>query len=144
MHGINKNGENMTQSYQSQPQWAPTENGQPANAPQQPAKPKKKRRVFLWFFLVVQVIFIIWIATAAASHPSGPSTAVQAAQQCANGGWQGVFKSQADCQVHFAHGLNEAGTAGKGIAIGLIVIVWVVVDFFLGVTYGIYRLASRR
>lgn len=112
---------------------------------QQPAPtPRKKRRVFLWVFLAIQVIFIIWIIAGAASNPAGPTTAQQAAQQCAGGGWQGLFKSQADCQVHYAHALNEASAAGKGIGVALIVIVWIVVDFFLGLGYGIYRLASRR
>jgi len=109
---------------------------------QQPA-PRRKRRVFLWVFLAVQVLFIIWIIAGAATNPAGPSTAQQAAQQCANGGWQGLFTSQADCQVHYAHALNEAATAGKGIGIALIVVFWIVADFFLGLGYGIYRLASR-
>ena len=136
-----------------QPQYRPPQPGdyppfQPSYYPQpqyqQPAQPpRKKRRVFLWVFLAIQVLFIIWIITGAASNPSGPTAAQQAAQQCANGGWQGLFKSQADCQVHYAHALNEAATAGKGIGVALIVVVWIVVDFFLGLGYGIYRLASR-
>jgi hypothetical protein len=105
---------------------------------------RKKRRVFLWVFLAVQAAFIIWIIAGLASHPAGPTAAQQAAQQCANGGWQGLFKSQADCQVHYAHALNEAGNVGKGLGVAVIVIVWIVVDFFLGLGYGIYRLASRR
>lgn len=32
---------------------------------------------------------------------------------------------------------------GKGIGISLIVIIWVVVDFLLAVTYGLYLLARR-
>lgn len=35
------------------------------------------------------------------------------------------------------------GGIGKGIGVGLVVIVWVVVDFLLAVSYGIYRLARR-
>jgi hypothetical protein len=127
------------QSYQPpQRQYAP----QPQYAPG--PVPRKKRRVFLWVFLAIQVLFIIWIIAGVASHPAGPSAAQQAAQQCANGGWQGLFKSQADCQVHYAHALNDAGNVGKGIGVAVIVIVWVVVDFFVGLGYGIYRLASRR
>lgn len=112
-------------------------------APQPPAKPRKKRRVFLWIFAAVQVLFIIWIVAGAASGTPGPSAAAQAAQQCAHGGWQGLFTSQHDCQVHYANGLNDAAAAGKGIGVALIVVFWVVVDFFLGVGYGVYRLASR-
>jgi hypothetical protein len=125
-----------------QPAWQA--NPQAYYPQQQPAAPRKKRRVFLWVFLAIQVIFIIWIIAGAASNPAGPTTAQQAAQQCAGGGWQGLFKSQADCQVHYAHALNEASAAGKGIGVALIVVVWIVVDFFLGLGYGIYRLASRR
>jgi hypothetical protein len=110
-----------------------------------PAAPRrKKRRVFLWVFLAIQVLFIIWIIAGVASKTPGPSTASQAAAQCANGGWQGLFTSQADCRQHYAVALNDATNAGKGIGVALIVVFWCVVDFLLGVTYLIYRLASRR
>ena len=113
--------------------------GQP---PAQP--PRKRRRVFMWVFLAVQVLFIIWIIAGIASHPAGPSAAAQAAQQCANGGWQGLFQSQADCQKHYAVALNDASNAGKGIGVALIVVFWCVVDFLMGVTYLIVRLSRRR
>jgi hypothetical protein len=32
---------------------------------------------------------------------------------------------------------------GKGLGLAVIVIVWVVVDFLVALTYGIYRLARR-
>lgn len=139
-------------AHYGQPQagWGPQQYRQPQYAPQPqayylpPRRQPRKRRVFLWVFLGIQALFIIWIIAGAAAHPDGPTTAQQAAQQCANGGWQGLFKSQADCQVHYAHALNEASTAGKGIGVALIVVFWLVVDFFLGLGYGIYRLASRR
>ena len=119
---------------------------QPTYMPQpwQPPAPRRKRRIFLWVFLAVQAVFIIWIVGGLASHPAGPTAAQQAAQECANGGWQVLFKSQADCQVHYAHALNEAGNVGKGLGVAAIVIFWMVADFFLGLGYGIYRLASRR
>ena len=125
-------------SGQPQQQWGPSPTVQ---AP--PGKPRKKRRVFLWVFLAIQVIFIIWIVAGVASKGSGPSAAAQAAQQCANGGWQGLFKSQADCGKHYGVALNDAADTGKGLGVALIVIMWVVVDFLLGVGYGIYKLASR-
>jgi hypothetical protein len=112
--------------------------GQP---PQYP--PRRKRRVFLWVFLAIQALFIIWIITGAASNAPGPSTATQAAQQCANGGWQGLFHSQADCQKHYAVALNDATDTGKGLGVALIVVCWLVVDSFLGIGYGVYKLASR-
>jgi hypothetical protein len=95
-------------------------------------------------FLGIQAVFIIWIIAGLASHPGGPSAAQQAAQQCANGGWQGLFKSQADCVQHYGVALNDAGNVGKGIGVAFIVIIWMVVDFFVGLGYGVYRLASRR
>jgi hypothetical protein len=44
---------------------------------------------------------------------------------------------------HGAVGLTEAANIGKGIAVSVTVIAWVIVDFLLAVTYGIYRLAKR-
>jgi len=114
-----------------------------AMTPPGEVKPRKKRRIFLWVFLAIQALFIIWTITGVASHPSGPSVATQTAQVCANGGWQGLFKSHADCMKHYAVGLSDASNTGKGLAVALIVVIWVVVDFLLGVTYGVYRLARR-
>jgi hypothetical protein len=108
-----------------------------------PPAPRRKRRVFLWAFLAVQVLFLVLIVTQVAAHPAGPTAAQQAAQQCANGGWQGLFKSQADCDKHYAVALNDASNVGKGIGVVVIVVIWMVIDFFLGLGYGIYRLASR-
>jgi hypothetical protein len=39
--------------------------------------------------------------------------------------------------------LGGAGKVGTSLGAAVIVIVWVVVDFFLGLGYGIYRLARR-
>ncbi len=47
--------------------------------------------------------------------------------------------TQAQC-VSFLGGAAKTGTA---IGAGLIVIVWVVVDIILGISYGVYRLATR-
>lgn len=104
-------------------------------------KPYKKRRIFLWVFLAIQAIFIIWLITGSTTS-TGPTTA-QVAQFCGNGAWQGVFTSYADCVKHGAVGLTEAGNIGKGLGLAVIVIVWVVVDFLVALTYGIYRLARR-
>jgi len=153
-----------------QPQYTPRQDPQPAFSPgypqpprsqypppqperQQPYRPqqyapapapRKKRRVFLWVFLGIQALFIILVIVQVAAHPAGPTAAQQAAQQCANNGWYPLFKSQADCNQHYAVALNDAGNVGKGIGAVVIVIIWMVVDFFLGLGYGIYRLASRR
>jgi hypothetical protein len=106
--------------------------------------PRKKRRVFLWVFLAIQALFIIWIIAGLASASSGPTAAQQAAQYCANGGWQGLFTSQADCDQHYAVALNDAGNAGTAIGVGIIVLTWCVTDFLVGGGYAVYRLARRR
>jgi hypothetical protein len=131
------------QPYQPQQRYAPQL--PPRQQWQQPAQqPRKKRRVFLWAFLGIQVLFIVLIVTQIAAHPAGPTAAQQAAQTCANHGWYPLFKSQADCDQHYAVALNDAGDVGKGIGVVVIVVIWMVVDFFTGLGYGIYRLASRR
>lgn len=126
------------------PQWQPQQY-QPQQQPQQYAPPRRKRRVFLWVFLVIQALFLIWIVTGVAgtSH-SGTDAHAQAAQWCADkANWQYLYKSQADCVTHYGNALNGASDVGKSLGIGVIIALWVVVDFFLAVGYGIYRLASR-
>lgn len=108
----------------------------------QPSKKRKKRRVFMWFFLVVQAIFIIWLIVGLATVHTGPTHADLVAG-CYHGAWQPLFKSQADCVKHYGGALNDAGTAGKAIGVGLVIALWVAVDVILGVTYMIYRLATR-
>jgi hypothetical protein len=94
-------------------------------------------------FIGIQVLFIIWIIAGVASHGTGPSSAQQAAQNCANGGWQGLFKSYSDCMTHYQVALNDAADTGKGLGVALIVVLWCVVDFLVGGTYAIWRLATR-
>jgi uncharacterized membrane protein len=88
------------------------------------------------------VLFLVIVITAIATNH--PAVAHDVAKSCNNGHWQGLFRSHADCVKHFAVGLHDAQNLGTGIATSLVVIVWVVVDFLLGITYGIYRLATRR
>ena len=76
-------------------------------------------------------------------HARSLAVAQQVAQQCSNGGWSPLFKSYADCTKHYGVALNDATNAGKGIGIAIIVAIWVVLDFFLGLGYGIYKLATR-
>jgi uncharacterized membrane protein len=83
------------------------------------AASRRKRRIFLWFFLAVQAAFILWIIAGAASS-SPPCVGHLSARDCA-----------------------AAHDVGNGIAVVVQVIAWVVVDFLLAVTYGIYRLARR-
>jgi hypothetical protein len=113
---------------------APTHHGAPPR--------RRKRRVFLWIFLAIQVLFIIWIVTGIATVHTGPTHA-QLVSGCYNHAWFPLFKSQADCVKHYGGALNDAGTAGKAIGVGLIIAFWFVVDMILGVSYGVYKLATR-
>ena len=128
------------QGYQPPPQYGQAQYGQSY------AAPRRKRRVFLWVFLAIQALFLIWIITGVAgtSH-SGTDAHAQAVTWCADSThWQYIYKSQADCVTHYGNALNGASDVGKSLGVGLIVVFWVVADFFLGLGYGIYRLASRR
>lgn len=86
-----------------------------------PPAPRKKRRIFLWVFMVIQALFIVWIISGAMSA-SGQA-----------GGCEGL-----DAQT-----CNAASDVGTGIGVALIVGLWLVVDFLLAVIYGVYRLAKR-
>lgn len=88
----------------------------PAPAP----APKKKRRIFVWFFLAVQALFLIWIISGAA---------------------QGTDYS--DCGSLSHQTCKDAQDIGTGIGVFLIIVVWCLVDFLLGLGYAIYRLARR-
>ena len=124
--------------------YPPPQNGGllPGSRAQQQAKPRRKRRIFLWVFLAVQVLFILWLVEGLATTHTG-ATQAQLAQGCYNHAWYPLFKSQADCVQHYGGALQDAGNAGKAIGAGIIVLMWVVVDFFLGVGYGVYKLATR-
>jgi len=104
-------------------------------------KQTKRRKIFLWFFLALQVAMIVWIVSAVSSS-DGPTSA-EIAQLCGGNAWQGLFSSHNDCVVHGAVGIQAAHSVGKGLAVGVIVVAWVIVDFLAGITYGIYRLATR-
>jgi hypothetical protein len=87
---------------------------------------KKRKRIFMWFFLAVQALFIIWIIAGASS--SGSATA----KSCANLTGQALQTCQ------------DASHAGTGIGVALIVIVWCIVDFLLAITWLIVRMSRRR
>lgn len=85
-------------------------------------KPKKKRKIFVWFFLAVQLLFIIWVIAGAMT---------------ANG-------SQGDCGGNLAADTcNSAHDAGTAIGVILVIVFWCIVDFLLAVGYAVYRLAKR-
>ncbi len=85
-------------------------------------QPRKKRRVFLWFFLAVQVLFVVWIVGGASQASGGPT---------------------GDCGSLSVEVCNDAQDIGTGIGVAMVVMLWMVVDFLLAVIYGIYRLAKR-
>jgi hypothetical protein len=110
--------DNYPPQQQNQPDWG-YQQAPPGSYEQAPAK--KKRRIFLWFFLAVQALFIIWIIAGIASASGQPS----------------------DCQGLSAKTCNDATDVGTGIGVAVIVILWMVVDFLLAVIYGVYRLARH-
>jgi hypothetical protein len=97
----------------------------------------KTRKVFLWVFLAIQAIFIIWLVVGVSS--TGGSIHTQAVAECLNGKAASMGMTQAQC----VSWLGGAAKVGTSLGAAVIVIVWVVVDFFLGLGYGIYRLARR-
>jgi len=89
------------------------------SAYQQPAETapqKPKKRIFRWFFLAIQVLFLVWII-------AGGNSA----------------NDNVDCGTLSAQACSDAAAVGTGIGIALIVILWVIVDIILGITYLIFR-----
>jgi hypothetical protein len=99
------------------------------------SKPRKKRRIFLWVFLTIQVIFLVWVIAGGSS--TGGSVHSQTVAYCQ--AHPGAFGSYQACLNDY----SGAGKAGTAIGIALIIIFWMVVDVILGITYGVYKLATR-
>jgi hypothetical protein len=126
------------------PGYAPGAHPPARYAPAPP--PRKKRRVFVWVFFAVQALFIIWLITGLVSTGHTAPSSTDLAQLCASSGPKSVialYHSRAQCMSSQSRLLSDAAGAGRGIGVALVVIIWIVVDFFLGLFYGIYRLASR-
>ena len=81
--------------------------------------PRKKKRIFMWFFLAVQILFLIWIITGI--NNVGHSICDQMTAET--------------CQ-------NVKGAAGS-IGVFIIVFFWMMVDFILAIGYGVYKMARR-
>lgn len=121
--------------------YAPAQHGyEPAHNGQPPRR--KKRRVFMWIFLAIQALFVLWLVVGLATTHTG-ATSQQIAQACYHHNWYPLFKSQADCVTHYGGALQTAGNIGKGLGAAVIVLLWAVVDIILGISYGVYRLATR-
>jgi hypothetical protein len=111
-----------------------------------PPPPRKKRRVFVWFFFAAQALFIIWLITGLVSTGHTAPSSADLAQLCASSGPKSVialYHSRAQCMSSQSRILSDAAGTGRGIGVALVVMIWIVVDFFLGLFYGIYRLATR-
>jgi hypothetical protein len=115
------------------------------NPPQVPAaKPKKRKRVFLWVFLAVQALFVIWIITGVIGNSgSGAAAHAQAVASCSGTQWQVLYKSAADCVTSLGNTYNAASDAGTGIGAGLVIALWVATDVILG-TGRLIVVLSRR
>lgn len=110
-------------------------------APAAQPPPRKKRRVFMWVFFAIQALFIIWLVTGLISTGhTAPSTA-ELLKECKQ--FADLYKTHAQCMRDQSQLDSDASGTGRGIGAALIVIIWIVVDFFLGLGYGIYRLATR-
>jgi uncharacterized membrane protein len=114
----------------------------PAVADVPAAKPRKRKRIFMWFFLAVQLIFI-GLIVAYGMESTGPSHADLVAG-CYNHAWWPLFKSQADCVQHYGGALNTAGHLGQGIGIAMVIGLWVAADVILGIGRLIVVLARRK
>ncbi|MFJ7102483.1 MULTISPECIES: hypothetical protein [Streptomyces] len=101
-------------------QQAPAGSGPPPQPP-----PRKKHRVFLWIFLAIQVVFLIWVIWGIAQGGGTP-------EQC---------RGRTGDDLDLCDSASDAGTA---IGVGLVIALWAAVDVILGITYGIYRLNTRR
>jgi len=107
----------------------PTQPGFPPSYGYIPAAPpRKRRRVFLWIFLAIQALFVVWIVAAIASSAHGIP----------------AYCHQADHSAFIGvKGCTSASEAGATIGVALVIVFWMVVDVILGVSYGVYRLATR-
>jgi hypothetical protein len=103
----------------------------PAVADVPAAKPRKRKRIFMWFFLAVQAIFIAWLVTGIVSAAHGIPADAHA--YCKGNGWSPLFKSYQDCIVHYANGMRGAAEVGSTIGAGLVIGLWVASDVILGI-----------
>lgn len=96
-----------------------------ADAPATVQPPKKKRRIFRWFFLAVNVVFLLWCIF------GGKSGGDSAAKSCAGQ----IGQAYQTCL--------DASHVGTGIGIVLVIILWVVVDIILALIFIVMHLTRR-
>jgi hypothetical protein len=116
--------------------WPPAPDGytQPQPWHREPAKPRRRRRIFLWAFLAVQALFVFLVILQAAS---GGNIHAEAAAYCHAHPSQFLPFSQ--CVSDYGDG----GKVGTAIGAGLLVVLWAVADIIMGTGYVVYRLAKR-
>jgi hypothetical protein len=99
----------------------------------------------MWIFFAVQALFLLWLILGAVSTGHTMPSAAEMAQYCGHGPKSvlSLYASRADCIRDYGHTLSDASGLGRGIGAALVVVLWFFTDFFLGLGYGIYRLATR-
>lgn len=102
------------------------------------------RNFFRYFFFAVQAIFLIWLITGlAGTSGSGASAHAQAIHDCSGTQWHYLYKSYNDCVTHLGNGYSAASDVGKGVAVGLIIALWVAADVILGIGRIVVLLGRR-
>ncbi|MGW6273388.1 MULTISPECIES: hypothetical protein [unclassified Streptomyces] len=108
------------------PQWNASAPPPPQNPhmafPAQPIASRRKRsRWFMWAFLAVQLLFLVWVIMGISSGTGSPD----------------------DCGTLDAQTCNDAESAGTALGVGLVIVLWALVDIILGITYAVIRIARR-
>lgn len=93
---------------------------QPAFQPVPPVQ-KSDRRVFVWVFLTIQGLFAAWLVSGLFAVSSGPD----------------------DCSGLSQELCDDAFAVGAGLGVVLIFMLWVAIDFLLGVGYVIWKLSQK-
>ena len=85
-------------------------------------------RPLTWIILVVNILFLIWVI-------SGIATGGQGGEDCIREARTNQFLDRKDCET--------AGQLGTAVGVGLIIVLWALVDVILGVLWLVTR-SSRR
>ena len=87
------------------------------------SKPKKKKRIFMWFFLAIQLLFVIWVIAGLKGQPT---------------------VDQSTCGGLDLESCNAASDLGTGIGLALVLGLWAFVDFILVVVWAVVTFSRRR
>ncbi|MDX3763991.1 hypothetical protein [Streptomyces sp. AK02-04a] len=86
-----------------------------------PKAPKKRRRWFMWAYVVIQMVFLLWVIGGARTGAAAPH----------------------NCGMLTHHDCNAAQNLGTAIGVGVVIVLWAVVSILLGVTFGMVRFTRR-